>query len=327
MLWRNVHLRVVVAVGMTICGVCLTSTLTGRGEPVPSGASHAPAGQLCLTFDDAPTGEGAFLSGDQRTRRLIGQFKSLGIPQVAFFCVTERLAWHHGHKRLEQYARAGHLIANHTHTHPAPESNGAAAYIAGIRQADDSLRQFATFTPWFRYPFLNEGRTVPVRDSIRSALRDLGYRNGYVTIDTWDWYLDRRCREAAKAGMAIDTAALGEIYVQTLWQAVQFYDQMARDILGSVPKHVLLLHENDLAALYIGDLVSYLREHDWEIISPTEAYSDPIAGYVSDGLFSDQGRIAAMAADRGYDGPLRQPSEDTDYLDSLLEARHVFKNR
>jgi peptidoglycan/xylan/chitin deacetylase (PgdA/CDA1 family) len=283
-----------------------------------------PAGQLCLSFDDAPAGEGAFLTGKERTAKLIAQLDALGIPEVVFFCVTERLQWRHGRQRIEQYAKAGHLIANHSHTHPAPETNGAQAYIAEIRQAGDSLRQFSAFTPWFRYPFLNEGRTVAVRDSIREALSSLGYRNGYVTIDTWDWYLDQRCRNAAKDRLSIDTAALGEIYVQTLWDAVQFYDRMAQDVLGSSPKHILLLHENDLAALYIDDLVNCLRAHNWEIISPTEAYAGPLAECVPDALYSNQGLIVAIAVDADYDGPLRHPSEGADHLDSLLQARQVF---
>lgn len=291
-------------------------------EHTPS--SSQPAGELCLTFDDAPSGEGAFFSGRERTRRLIAQLDRLEIPQAAFFCVTGQLQWHHGHERIADYARAGHVIANHSHAHVAPESQGAEAYIAGIRQADDSLRQFSTFTPWYRYPMLNEGRTPAVRDSIREALHKLGYRNGYVTIDTWDWYLDLRCRDAAKEGLPIDTVALGEIYVGLLWQSVRFYDSLAWEVAGYSPKHVLLLHENDLAALYLADLVRCLRAHGWNITTPEDAYTDALSRYLPQTLFSNQGLIAAMATDKGRDGPLRHPSENAGYLDSLLEARHVF---
>jgi len=309
------------------CIIALTIKSSQQGvtrPPAESPVTAPSAGRLCITFDDAPTGEGAFLSGPERTARLIAQLETHEIPQVVFYCVTGQISWHRGHQRLAQYARAGHLIANHSHTHPAPETDGAAAYMADLRVADDSLRQFATFTPWFRYPFLNEGRTEPVRDSIRAALRVLGYRNGYVTIDTWDWYLDRRCRDAAEEGVAIDTAALGQIYVEMIWQAVQFYDNMAHEVLGSAPVHVLLLHENDLEALFIGDLAGCLRTHGWEITTPSVAYADPIAEYTPQTLFSNQGLIAAIAVDRDYEGPLRHPSENTEYLDSLLAARHVF---
>jgi len=311
------------------CIIALSLKTSVQFENDPSGGTpspESPAGRLCLTFDDAPTGEGALFSGPERTRRIIDQLDALGIPEVAFYCVTERLCWHAGHQRIAQYAEAGHRIANHSHTHPAPETGGAAAYIEDIREADDSLRQFTTFTPWFRYPFLNEGITTPVRDSIRASLADLGYHNGYVTIDTWDWYLDRRCREAVREGRAIDTVALGHIYVETLCRAVQFYDRMAHDLLDFAPVHVLLLHENDLAALYLDDLVDRLRTHGWEITSPTVAYADPIAAYTPATLYNNQGLIASIAVDRDYDGPLRDPSEGADYLDSLLAVRHVFIN-
>jgi hypothetical protein len=157
-------------------------------------------------------------------------------------------------------------------------------------------------------------------------LTSLDYTNGYVTVDTWDWYIDKKCRDAAKKGLEIDTIALGRIYVETLWEAVQFYDNMAKEILGYSPKHILLLHENDLAALFIDDLVNLLRKRGWEIISPMEAYNDPIADRVPDVLYNNQGRVAAIAVEQEYDGPLRHVSESADYIDRSsrnMTARYV----
>jgi peptidoglycan/xylan/chitin deacetylase (PgdA/CDA1 family) len=280
--------------------------------------------QIALSFDDAPWGDGIIFSGPERTDRLINQLEKIGVPQVVFFCVTEKLPYHQGYVRLKRYAAAGHLIGNHSHSHNRPGDFGAASYIADIEQAHDSLRQYSTFTPWYRYPMLNEGKTIPVRDSVREALNSLGYSNGYVTVDTWDWYIDKKCRDAAKDGLAIDTVALGRIYVETLREAVQFYDNMARDVLGYSPKHILLLHENDLAALFVDDLVNLLREQGWEIISPTEAYNDPLANRVPDVLYNNQGRVAAVAVELGYEGPLRHASENAEYIDSLIQANRVF---
>jgi peptidoglycan/xylan/chitin deacetylase (PgdA/CDA1 family) len=266
-------------------------------------------------------------SGPERTDRLIEQLEKVNVSQVVFFCVTGKLPYHDGHARLERYAEAGHLIANHSHSHNRPGDIGAASYIADIKQAHDSLKRYATFTPWYRYPMLDEGKTIPVRDSIREALSSLGYINSYVTVDTWDWYIDSNCRDAARNGQKIDTVALGRIYVETLWEAIQFYDNMAIEVLGYSPKHVLLLHENDLAALFIDDLVNLLRKRGWEIISPAEAYGDSIANRIPDVLYNNQGRVAAIAVEQGYDGPLRHVSERAEYLDSLFQANRVFHER
>jgi len=283
--------------------------------------------RIAISFDDAPSGDGFLFSGPERTARLIEQLKNAGVSQVVFYCVTEKLPYHNGHARLEEYSRAGHLIANHSHSHNRPGDIGADNYIADIKMADDSLRQYSAFVPWYRYPMLDEGKTIPVRDSIREALDSLGYSNGYVTVDTWDWYIDSKCRDAANKGLAIDTVALGRVYVETLWEAIQFYDNMAKKVLGYSPRHVLLLHENDLAALYIDDLAKFLRQHGWEIISPAEAYNDPLAKNIPDVLYNNQGRVAAVAVERGYDGPLRHVSESAEYIDSLFQVNRVFHER
>ncbi|UCC43822.1 MAG: polysaccharide deacetylase family protein [Candidatus Zixiibacteriota bacterium] len=289
-------------------------------------AGGTPAGEIALSFDDAPRGKQQYLSGLERTEMLINKLDSLEIDQVVFFCATEQLPWHHGRRRLQMYGEAGHLLGNHTHSHQHPGKIGCQAFIRDIRQAHDSLKGMTGFVRWFRYPLLDEGRSVPVRDSLRSALKELGYRNGYVTIDNYDWYLERAFQQAIKNGRTVNFDRLRDLYVSTLWDAIQFYDSIAREALGRSPRHVLLLHENDLAALFIDELVTHLRENGWKIISPVAAYEDSIALYVPDVLMNNQGRVAAIAREKGFK-PRRlvHEAEDEAFLDSLIEKSGVFQ--
>jgi hypothetical protein len=105
------------------------------------------------------------------------------------------------------------------------------------------------------------------------------------------------------------------LYVDVLIEAITFSDGIAVQYLGRSPKHVLLLHDNDLAAMFIGDLVSALQQRDWEIISPLEAYQDPIANQEPKTLFKGQGRVAALARDAGaIPRDLVHIAEDEDIL-------------
>jgi hypothetical protein len=70
----------------------------------------------------------------------------------------------------------------------------------------------------------------------------------------------------------VDLEALKKMYITHIWESIQFYHNIALQNLVLSPKHVLLLHENDLAALLIGDLVKHIRSQGWKIISPTEDY-------------------------------------------------------
>ena len=290
---------------------------------IQSITSIASAQEIALTFDDAPIRDGAYFSGMQRTKTLIAKLKNSGVPQAAFFCITSNMD-SLGTARIEQYAAAGHVIANHTHLHISMRELGIQNYIQDIFKADAVLREQQGFQAWFRYPFLDEGRTREDRDAIRQALVERGYMNGYVTVDNYDWYLDRLFQTALRKKGKIDYDKLRQIYLGHLWKSIAFYDQMARTVLGRSPKHVLLLHENDLAALYVDELVVLLRAKGWSIISPVEAYTDPIATNVPNVLLNNQGRVAAIAKANGYTGSFSQESEDEAFLEKLFQSSGVI---
>lgn len=152
----------------------------------------------------------------------------------------------------------------------------------------------------------------------------MDYLSAYVTVDNYDWYMDRLFQEAVAAGRKINLDRLRDAYVDLITDSVEFYDKVAQEQLGRSPHHVLLLHENDLAALFIADLVDRLRNRGWEIISPEEAFTDPIAAVEPATLRLGQGRIIAMAIDKGYDGPTGR-WEDEDLLKAEFHRRRVWE--
>lgn len=283
------------------------------------------AGQIAFSFDDAPWGQGAVLTGPERTEILIQKLDELGLEQVPFFCVGQHFDYQEGRKRLQQYAAAGHLLGNHSDSHSHPQELGVRDYLADVVRAEDSLEALDGFVCWYRFPYLDEGESKAIRDSLRDGLTQLGYFNAYVTVPNLEWYLDQLFREATQAGLKVDTSRFREVYVEFLWTSIMFYDSLAQACLGRSPKHVLLLHENDLAALFIDALASHIRSQGWEIITAREAYQDTIASEIPDALMNKQGRVAEIAKVRGCSGPFRHVSEDTAYVDSLVEASGIFK--
>ena len=287
--------------------------------------AHGKAQQIALTFDDTPTSDGPVFQGDERTQRIIKTLSDHNVNQVAFFVVTGNITPLIV-RRLALYAQAGHVLGNHSHTHIAMHAQGTRAYIKDVRTSDSILTTLPGYVKWFRYPFLDEGRSVPVRDSVRAALKDLHLTSGYVTVDNYDWYLNHLLRAAKEKGRTVNYDKLKRVYIDHIYQSIQFYDRIARRYLGRSPVHVLLLHENDLTAMYLGDLIKHLKETGWTFRSPTEAYQDPIAGMVPDVLFNGQGRVAAIARSKGAPArELVQIAEDEAYLDSLVNAEKVFR--
>lgn len=281
--------------------------------------------EIALTFDDAPTADGLIYSGPERTQRIVHTLKKHRIEEVAFFVMTSNIDAQ-GQSRLKTYSEAGHLLANHSHKHLRIHQAGTRSYIADIKTADSILSLLSGYTKWFRYPFLDEGRSPGARDSIRFALKDLNLTNGYVTVDNYDWYLNHLLAIAKEEKKTIDMDVMRDIYIDHIYSSIQFYDQVAQTHLGRSPKHVLLLHENDLAALFLDDLIAFLKTKGWKIISPRDAYRDPIANQIPDVLFNGQGRVAAIARAKGVPArDLIQHSEDEVYLDEVVKSRKVFR--
>lgn len=250
--------------------------------PVPAAAQK----MIALSFDDVPRGRGAFFTPDERTRRIIVELKKAKAPQAVFFVNPGAIGEGDGvggEERIAAYVAAGHVIANHGNSHKRLSTTDTAAYLADIDAAEVWLKDRAGYRPWFRFPFLDEGgKDKAKRDALRQGLAARGLRNGYVTAESSDWHLESLTRGAVLAGKKIDRTALGNLYVRWHVEAADFADAMMRRVTGRQPVQVMLLHETDLAALHIGDLVRALRKAGWTIVSADTAYADPIGQEMPD---------------------------------------------
>ncbi|GAA6138127.1 polysaccharide deacetylase family protein [Arenicella sp. 4NH20-0111] len=291
---------------------------------------------IALSFDDAPRGKGPLFTGEQRSVELTKKLEQHSAKPVVFFVTTREIETGKNRERIHRYAKAGHLIANHSHSHPWAHKTDSDKYVADIKQANSLLTGFDNRRPWYRFPYLDEGRTLEQRNRLRNELDQMELMNGYVTVDNYDWYIEGKWQEAVDNDQPVNIEALGEAYIEMLLSAVQFYDQLAVDTLSRSPHHVLLLHENDLAALFIGDLIEALKAQGWKIISPDEAYTDPIANYQPTTLRTGQGRIAAMAHDKHSKDQEKSKKlrkrlshlaiEET-LIDDLLSRKNVFQEQ
>lgn len=283
------------------------------------------AQKIAITFDDAPMRDGQYFTGKERTEMIIKKLREQEVYQAAFFCITNQFD-SAGTERIKHYQKAGHLIANHSHTHSRISRIGSDSYIHDIATADSVLRELGDYKKWFRYPYLDEGQTIEVRDEIRRALTEMNYINAYVTVDNYDWYINSMLQKSLNQNKTVNYDKLEKFYVEHIWQSILFYDSLANQILGRSPSHILLLHENDLAALFIDKLIQQIISEGWKIISPVEAYNDEIASIVPNVLFNGQGRIAAIAYEMGMKAAdLTQNSEDTDFLENEAEKLGIFE--
>ncbi|QIG55362.1 polysaccharide deacetylase family protein [Altererythrobacter sp. BO-6] len=294
--------------------------------------SAAPPAQaddkrIALTFDDIPRQAGAFFTPEERTERLIAALREAQVEQAAFFVNPGRLETPdgaNGEAHVAAYVAAGHVIANHSHSHKHLSKSTALEYLADIDRAERWLAGREGYRPWFRFPYLDEGADDKAkRDAVRAGLAARGLRNGYVTADGSDWHLEALTVEAKKAGRDMDMKALRKLYLQSQLSGVAYHDALARRTLGRSPAHVLLLHETDLAALFLADLVTELRRDGWTIVTADEAYRDAIGEAMPDVPYSWGTLTGAMAWEKDIDPPLSPIWMGTSMVSWLFETRVV----
>ena len=284
--------------------------------------------RIAFSFDDVPRGAGAFFTPDERTDALIKALREGGVKQAGFFVTTgnlEKPDGAGGERRITEYVAAGHVIGNHSHSHLWLNRTSVDDYVADLDKASRWLEKRPGYRPWYRYPFLDEGRRdLAKRDALRSALRQRGLSNAYVTIDNYDWHMESLASGACREGKRIEMKALRDLYVETLVGTANFYERMAVEMLGRSPAHIILLHETDVAALFIDDLAKALQKDGWEIVPIDEAYRDPIAAEEPDTWFLGEGRIAALAEIKGADPrDLVYERTDEDVLSRLFALRVI----
>ncbi|MBJ7439739.1 MAG: polysaccharide deacetylase family protein [Sphingopyxis sp.] len=289
--------------------------------PVPAAAQKL----IALSFDDVPRGRGAFFTPDERTQRIIAGLKKAKAPQAVFFVNPAAIGKGDGvggAERIAAYVAAGHVIANHSNSHPRLSTTDTAAYLADIDVAEAWLKSRPGYRPWFRFPFLDEGgKDKAKRDALRAGLAARGLRNGYVTAESSDWHLEALTRKAAKAGKAIDRKALGKLYVSWHVEAADFADAMMQKVTGRQPVQVMLLHETDLAALYIGDLVRALRKAGWTVVSADSAYVDPIGKEMPDTPAANGTLTEALAWAAGVPAPRWYRYNQTDLATAVFREK------
>ncbi|HJS10348.1 polysaccharide deacetylase family protein [Sphingopyxis sp.] len=280
---------------------------------------------IALSFDDAPRGRGAFFTPDERTQRIIAELKQAKAPQAVFFVNPAAIGQGDGvggAERIAAYVAAGHVIANHSNSHKRLSTTDTAAYLADLDAAEVWLKGRPGYRPWFRFPFLDEGGKDKVkRDALRQGLAARGLRNGYVTAESSDWHLENLTREAVQAKKTIDRKALGELYVTWHVEAADFADAMMRRVTGRQPMQVMLLHETDLAALHIGDLVRALRKAGWTVVSADTAYADPIGKEMPDTPAANGTLTEALAWAAGVPAPRWYRYNQTDLATAVFREK------
>ena len=273
---------------------------------------------ISFTFDDGSTSDRAGFELEEWNEMLLKALDDANI-QAVLFVTTRGKATDKGRYVLESWDNQGHLIANHTNSHPNfnREDVTAEHFRTELLKADALIKKYDNYTRLFRFPYLKEGNTEAKVDSIRHILKEHDYKNGYVTIDASDWYIDSRLLKRLRQNPEADIEGFKKFYLDHMFERASYYEKLSYEMNGRHIKHNLLLHHNLAAALFLDDLIVMFKSKGWNVISAKEAFEDPI--YLTKTRHAGESLIWAMAKDSGkYEQLLRYPAEDSRYEEKRM---------
>ncbi len=276
--------------------------------------------RFAVTIDDFRFEDGALMTGAARHRAILDALGQAGI-QGAGLITGKHVDNAPAADHLAAWSRAGHAIGNHTYDHAYFGGSVPGDLGAEIDRTAPLLATYPTLRPWFRFPYLAEGRTAELRDRMRAVLDARGLRNAYVTIDASDWYVNQRLTERLAREPDADVAPYGDYLVRHLLDRAAFYDGLARDVLGYSPPHTLLIHHNLTTALFLPAILEGFAAAGWTAIDADTAYAHPVYASRPDIAPCAHSLIWQLArADGRFEDRLRSPGEDGPYEKPAMDA-------
>ena len=113
------------------------------------------AKEIAFSFDDVPLSSSKHFTSNARTAELIRKLKILDIPTAIIFANPCRGKPDSTFAQLKKYKDAGHMIGNHTCSHPRLDNVGFDEYASdaekGERSYDDICWSYNTIKAGIRY--------------------------------------------------------------------------------------------------------------------------------------------------------------------------------
>jgi hypothetical protein len=243
-------------------------------------AAPSWAAEISFTVDDPTTAQSFLHSPLERNEMILDAFDRFKIKGALFVCGM-RVNDAEGKALLESWNDRDHLIASHSmyHKNFGKSDWTFEQFQEDFNELEPLISHFKNFTKLFRFPFLKEGDTPDKRNQGRNFLKDKGYRNGHVTIDASDWYVNQRLENFLKNHPKSDVRDLEgykKFYLNHMWARAQYYDDLAKKVFGRSIKHTILIHHNLLNALFLRDLMKMFEDKGWKLIHAKDAFEDEV---------------------------------------------------
>jgi len=264
-------------------------------------AAPAAAQEIAVTMDDLPRHSEA-LPGQSQTeiaRALLGAFRKAGVPEVYGFLNGANDRDADTGEVLRLWRAAGQPLGNHSWSHSHLPALTHEQLVQEIDRNEPMLAKWMGKADWhwFRYPFLEEGRTPEQRAAIRAELAKRNYRIAAVTLDFGDWSLNGPYVRCAVKGDNAAMRTLEQAYVHAAEVNLGYFRAMSKALYGRDIPYVLLTHMGAIDAKMLPQVLAMYKRNGFHFTTLAKAESDP--------AYADQVDPKLPAEPAGAEGKMR----------------------
>jgi peptidoglycan/xylan/chitin deacetylase (PgdA/CDA1 family) len=266
--------------------VPLVAWLSGPAGELRAEEPKAPSPDaerlIAITVDDLPVNgaDDGLPALQSMNERLLDALVRHDVPAVGF--VNEARLYRPGETDgrialMKAWLDRGFELGNHSYSHPSLNRIGRAAFEEEVVRGETITRLLleARKIRYFRHPFLEAGATAEDKAGFEDFLARRGYRIAPVTVDAWDWYFSYRYAIAKRRGDPALMERVVAAYLDHLVTAIDYSEAFSHRLFGRNIRHVLLMHENVLAADHFDRVAALFTQRGYRFVALEEALADP----------------------------------------------------
>lgn len=274
-------------------------------------ASNKIKPSIAFSFDDGSSEDILDYQEQVWNAMIVTHLKKFKVQSVWFVCGTD-IDNEKGKQLLKQWDNYGNILANHSYHHFSYSDTSItySYFVKDIQRCDSLIKNFTNYKKIFRFPYLETGNTIVKRDSLSNYFLKNEIKQGWVTIDAFDWYINARLIEQLKINPNFDIKIYRDYYVNHTFEEAKYYNDLSIKLNHRQINHILLLHLNLTSALFLGDLIQKFKKEGWKIKDYGAAIKDQIHKTAYNTLAGGQNLISSMAQKIGaYNDDLRYISQ------------------
>jgi peptidoglycan/xylan/chitin deacetylase (PgdA/CDA1 family) len=193
---------------------------------------------------------------------------------------VEQLGTEQGTAMLKPWTSGSFDLGNHLYAHKD-------ANELSVEQIEDEIISGeATIVPlikaagkkpeFLRFPYNHTGDTKEKHDAIAAFIAKRGYRLAPCTMDNTDWEFTWAYNKMLAKHDEAGIAKLKAAYLAYTSAEIDYYAELNKQVLGYEPPEIMLLHDNQLNAEMLDEVLTLFESKGYHFVSLSEAESDPI---------------------------------------------------